>query len=219
MISRSRSVLFAALIACGPAWAAVAPPQQIVDETIKAMGRELNGHQDHLRANPKELYALVDRVLLPQFDTRYAAQLVLGKHWKTADDTQRQRFIDSFYNFLLHSYSRAVLRFDPNNVKIVAARDEAKDGRAVVETLMHLDDGTSSPVNYSMRLTDGGWKVFDVRIEGVSYVQNYRNQFNEEIAAKGIDAVITRLEKETAAIDSGKEPERPSPSGSSSARK
>jgi phospholipid transport system substrate-binding protein len=60
-----------------------------------------------------------------------------------------------------------------------------------------------------MRLGDAGWKAYDVRIEGISYVQNYRNQFNAEIAAKGIDAVIARLEGETAAIDAGKEPDKP----------
>ena len=59
--------------------------------------------------------------------------------------------------------------------------------------------------------TPAGWKAYDVRIEGVSYVQNYRNQFNAEVAAKGLDALITRLEQETAAIDAGrKQPDRPS---------
>ena len=162
-----------------------------------------------LKTNPKELYALVDRILLPRFDTRYAAQLVLGKHWKTADENQRKRFIDSFYNFLLRSYAKAVLRFDEKTIKIMPAKGELQDGRALVETVVHLDDGSSSPVNYSMRNVDGAWKVYDVRIEGVSYVQNYRTQFNEEIAAKGVDAVIARLEKETAEIDAGKEPEKP----------
>lgn len=181
-------------------------PQQVVEDTVQAMSKELAGRREQLKSSPKELYALVDRVMLPRFDTRYAAQIVLGKHWKTADETQRKRFIDSFYNFLLHSYAKAILRFDEKNVKVMPPRAGPQEERAVVETIVRLEDGTSSPVNYSMRNVDGAWKVYDVRIEGVSYVQNYRSQFNEEISAKGLDAVISRLEKETAEIDAGKEP-------------
>jgi phospholipid transport system substrate-binding protein len=184
-------------------------PQQVVQGTVDATAKELSGRRQELKSSPKELYALVDRILLPQFDTRYAAQLVLGKHWKTADEAQRKRFIDSFYNFLLRSYAKAILRFDEKNVKVAPAKGEPQDGRAVVETVVRLDDGTTSPVNYSMHSVDGTWKVYDVRIEGVSYVQNYRSQFNEEIAVKGIAAVIARLEKETADIDAGKEPSGP----------
>jgi phospholipid transport system substrate-binding protein len=188
--------------------AAATSPQEVVQDTVKATSKELSGRREELKSKPKELYALVDRIMLPQFDTRYAAQLVLGKHWKTADEAQRKRFIDAFYNFLLRSYAKAILRFDEKNVKIVPAKGEPQEGKAVVETIVHLDDGTSSPVNYSMRNIGSEWKVYDVRIEGVSYVQNYRTQFNEEIAAKGIDAVIARLEKESAEIDEGKAPDK-----------
>jgi phospholipid transport system substrate-binding protein len=192
-------------------------PQQVVEDTVQATTKELSGRREQLKSTPKELYALVDHILLPHFDTRYAAQLVLGKHWKTADEKQRQRFIDSFYNFLLRSYAKSILRFDEKNIKIMPARGDGQEGRAVVETIVRLEDGTSSPVNYSMRNVDGAWKVYDVRIEGVSYVQNYRTQFNEEIAAKGIDAVIARLEKETAEIDAGKEPAKTAKSGTKAA--
>lgn len=70
---------------------------------------------------------------------------------------------------------------------------------------MQLNDGTSLPVNYSLRQTKDGWRAFDVRIEGISYVQNYRNQFNAEIAAKGIDAVIARLQADAAKLGSSLE--------------
>ena len=70
-----------------------------------------------------------------------------------------------------------------------------------MRTEMRLDDGKVLPVNYSMHLTKGGWRAYDVRIEGISYVQNYRNQFSAEIGAKGIDAVIARLRAEAAAMN------------------
>jgi phospholipid transport system substrate-binding protein len=211
MRSKLRSSLAAAwlLVAAVSALAAASTPEQIIQATADDLAAQLKGKREVYAANRKDLYALVDRVLLPNFDTDYAGRLVLGKHWRTASEAQRSRFIDVFYNFLLRSYAKAVLEFDQDKVRIFPPRDAPKDGRTVVRTEMKLDDGTTVPVDYSMRLKGDLWKAYDVRIEGISYVQNYRNQFNAEIAAKGIDAVITRLEGETAAIDAGKEPEKP----------
>jgi phospholipid transport system substrate-binding protein len=206
-----RSSLAAALllIAAGAAMAGVAGPEQVIQGAADNLSAQLKGKREIYQANRKELYALVDAVLLPNFDTTYAGRLVLGKHWRTSSEAQRTRFIEAFYNFLLRSYAKAVLEFDQDRVRIFPPRQAPKDGRTVVRTEMKLDDGTTVPVDYSMRLKDDGWKAYDVRIEGISYVQNYRNQFNAEIAANGIEAVIARLESETAAIDGGKEPEKP----------
>lgn len=197
------------VLAASLALASVMTPEQVVQATADSLAAELRDQREYYAANRRELYRLVDRVLLPNFDTRYAGRLVLGKHWKSSSEAQRSRFIDVFYNFLLRSYAKSVLEFDQNNVRIFPPRQQPQGGRTVVRTEMKLDDGTVVPVDYSMRLTDTGWKAYDVRIEGISYVQNYRNQFNTEIAAKGIEAVIARLESETAAIDAGKEPEKP----------
>lgn len=215
-----RSSLAAALllIATSAAIADVAGPEQVIQGAADNLSAQLKGKREIYQANRKELYALVDSVLLPNFDTNYAGRLVLGKHWRTSSEAQRNRFIDVFYNFLLRSYSKAILEFDQDKVRIFPPREAPKDGRTVVRTEMKLDDGTIVPVDYSMRLKDDGWKAYDVRIEGISYVQNYRNQFNAEIAANGIDAVIARLESETAAIDGGKEPEKPGAQSKSSGK-
>jgi len=189
--------------------------QQVVERTVQSLAAELDGRRQELTANRKELYALVDRQLLPQFDTDYAGRLVLGKSWRNATPEQRKRFVDAFYNFLLRSYATAILKFDQSKVRVLAARKPPEDGRTVVETEMRMSDGRIVPVSYAMHSTPAGWKAYDVRIEGISYVQNYRNQFNAEVAARGLDALITRLEKDTADIDAGRrEPDEPSrPSG------
>lgn len=178
-------------------------PHQILESAATTIADRLDGNKERLEANPDELYALVDEILLPHFDTRYAGYLVLGKHWRTATDEQRTRFIDVFYKFLLRSYSKGILEFDQQSIRVLPARGEQDDKRVVVKTELSLDDGTEVPVNYSMRNSKEGWRVYDVRIEGVSYIQNYRNQFNAEISANGIDAVIERLATETAAKEAG----------------
>lgn len=176
-------------------------PQEIVEQTANTLAERIAGRQDELAANPTALYALVNEVFLPVFDTTYSGRLVLGKHWRTATPEQRQAFIDTFYDFLLRSYSKSVLQFKKDRVRILPPPPGPADPRrSVVRTEMRLDDGTVVPVNYSLYLTPAGWRAFDVRIEGISYVQNYRNQFSAEIGAKGIDAVIRRLRADADAM-------------------
>ena len=176
-------------------------PEQIVRETADTLAARIEGKQKQLAANPPELYKLVDEVFLPVFDTDYAGRLVLGKHWRTATPAQRQEFVETFYDFLLRSYARYVLRFEKEKVRILPTPATAPDPkRAVVKTEMKLEDGARIPVHYSLHQTKDGWRAFDVRIEGISYVQNYRNQFNAEIGAKGMDAVIARLKADTAKV-------------------
>ena len=182
-------------------------PEQIVRETAETLATHIEGHQKQLAATPSDLYKLVGDIFLPVFDTDYAGRLVLGKHWRTATEAQRQQFIDTFYDFLLRSYARYVLRFERDKVKILPNRAGPADpDRAIVRTEMELADGTKLPVDYTLHPTKDGWRAYDVRIEGISYVQNYRNQFNAEIGAKGIDAVIARLKADTAKISTSLPP-------------
>ena len=194
---RVRWVALCLVLLAGLAAASTDSPYDIIRLTADELTERLDGRRDYLAQNPAELYGLIDAVLLPRFDTRYAGYLVLGKrNWRAASEVQRTRFVDAFYGFLLRSYADAVLKFDQSQIKVEAS-DQADDGkRAVVRTTMRLDDGSDVPVNYSMRNSEQGWRAYDVRIEGVSYVQNYRNQFAAEIDANGIDAVIARLESE-----------------------
>lgn len=172
-------------------------PHEIIEMAANSMAEELRDRKDYLSENRDELYALINKILVPHFDARYAGRLVLGKHWKVATKEQRNRFIDAFYEFLLQSYANGVLKFDEDRFTVHPVEAAADDKRAVVKTDVHMDDGSQVPVNYSMRKSRVGWRVYDVRIEGVSYIQNYRNQFNAEIGALGIEAVIERLQSET----------------------
>lgn len=176
-------------------------PAALVEQTASELARRIEGRQDALAKDPAALYAVVNEVFLPVFDTDYAARLVLGRHGRTATPAQRRAFIDAFYDFLLRSYARYVLRFEKDKVTILPPpRGPQKPDRAVVMTRMALADGTQIPVDYSLWATKTGWKAYDVRIEGISYVQNYRNQFDAEISQKGLDAVIARIKADTARL-------------------
>jgi len=176
-------------------------PHEMIETTAMAVSERLDGRQQYFNENPDELYTLVDELLLPLFDTRYAGRLVLGKHWKAATKEQRNQFVDVFYRFLLQSYANGILEFDQGSIKVLPPDEQQNEKRVIVKTETRMDDGSEVPINYSMRKTSKGWRVYDVRIEGVSYVQNYRNQFNAEIAALGVDAVIERLNAEVEAAE------------------
>jgi len=172
-------------------------PHEVIETAAHSMADQLRGRKDYLDENRDELYTLINEILVPHFDIRYAGYLVLGKHWKPATKQQRDRFIDVFYEFLLQSYANGVLKLKEDSVIVFPVEAGDDDKRIVVKTEMRMDDGSQVPINYSMRKSKAGWRVYDVRIEGVSYIQNYRNQFNAEIGALGIEAVIERLQSET----------------------
>ena len=173
-------------------------PNDVVQEAAEELAAAIEGRKDELANDPAALHALIDEILLPRFDRQYSAQLVLGKHWRSADDGQPDRFIDAFYRSLLRRYSDGVLEYDQNKVEVLPFRGDESEPRVVVRTMVSLEDGTTVPVNYGLVRRDAGWLMFDVTIEGISYVRNFRTELNAEIQATSLDAVIERLEAEAA---------------------
>lgn len=171
-------------------------PNDVIQSASEELTAALSDHKEALAADRDELYATIDKILLPRFDRRYAAQLVLGRHWRDANAEQRDRFIDAFYGSLLRKYSDGVLEFSQDRIEILPFRGDLSKPRTTVKTIVMLDDGTKVPVNYGMVNRDSNWLMFDVTIEGISYVRNFRTELNSEIQATGLDAVITRLEGE-----------------------
>ena len=171
-------------------------PQELMVATAQRMVDALDEDREGYRKDPKRVEALVNDVLLPHFDTDYSARLVLGKHWRDASAEQRKRFIDAFYHSLLNKYGKALADFTSDRMTILPFKGDTSEGRAVVRTEVTADDGTRVPVNYTMRATPAGWKAWDVTIEGISYVKNFRTDIGAEVDQRGLDAVIARLESE-----------------------
>jgi len=181
-------------------------PQDLMEEVSQELLSDLEGNREALRKDPARLRALVERRVLPHFDSDYAARLVLGKHWRTATEAQRKRFIDAFYGSLMANYGDALLEFTGDRVRFLPFKGDPNANTATVRTEVKRDDGTPVPVNWSLRRTPDGWKAWDVTIEGISYVKNFRTDFGAEIDQKGLDAVIQRLEVEKAAAPSSTTP-------------
>jgi phospholipid transport system substrate-binding protein len=180
-------------------------PDAFVREAAELVDEAISDRREELATDRQALYGLIDEILLPRFDRRYAAQLVLGRHWRTASEEQRNQFIEAFYQSLMRQYADGILEFDLTQLKILPYRGDESQPRTVVRTTVELDDGTVVPVDYGLVRHDSGWQVFDVTIEGISYVRNFRAELNSEIQATSLDAVIDRLQRE-AAQGGGEEP-------------
>jgi phospholipid transport system substrate-binding protein len=203
-------LLLAGLLAGGAAQADDTPnvdasgPAQLISSVAETMLQALDAHRAEYRKDPARIDALVDRVMLPHFDTQYAARLVLGRHWTAASAEQRARFVDAFYHSLLRNYGSALVDFTADRLKVLPYQGSADAPNATVRTQVRKSDGTLVAVNYSLHRTADGWKAWDVVIEGVSYVKSFRDDFGSEIEQSGLDAVIERLEKQQAAAAGGK---------------
>ncbi len=171
-------------------------PQEQMEAAARELFAALDANRAAIRKDPEKAFPLVDRILLPHFDTDYAAQLVLGQHWRSATPEQRKRFIGAMYFALLRTYGGAIGDFTADRFKIKPFRGDLAAPSVTVQTTVTRASGAVIPVDYRVRHTDEGWKAFDVIIEGISYVKNYKTDLGAEISQKGLDAVIVRLEKE-----------------------
>ena len=186
------------LLAAFPLLAAAESPNDTIEEAAALFEKALDGRKDEFSKDKQALYATINEILLPRFDRQYAAQLVLGKHWREASKEQRQRFIDGFYNTLLQRYADGVLEYDQSMVTIMPFRGDDTKQRTMVRSVVNLDDGSKVPVNYALVKRDSGWMLFDVTVEGVSYIRNFRAELDSEIRSSSVEAVIQRLESEIA---------------------
>jgi phospholipid transport system substrate-binding protein len=171
-------------------------PQEIVENSAKRMLDDLDANRATYAKDPAKLDALVANVLLPNFDTDYAARLVLGQTWRTASEEQRKRFVDAFYHSLLHNYGSALVNFTSGNFTVLPFKGDPAATNATVKTMVKKSTGEKVAVDFSLHKTDAGWKAWDVVIEGISYVKSFKTDFAAEIQQKGLDEVIARMEKE-----------------------
>ena len=178
-----------------PARADTQAPDQVVQGIADDLGKAIDGHQAELKSDHEKLIKIIDGILLPRFDIDYASILVLGQYARTATPEQRARFAKAFYNSIAHRYAEGLLNYTRGRVRVLPTKGEMSDKRTIVRTEVVLDDGKTLAVDYAFRKTkEGQWKAYDVVIEGISYITNYRNQVGAEIQKTSLDALITRLE-------------------------
>lgn len=187
------AVLSATLLMAGSAMAAAQTPQALVEETSQLMLGKLKDEAAVIKAEPGRIYELVNQIVLPHFDFEYMSQMVLAKYWLRATPAQKKSFVEEFRTLLVRTYATSLNQYTNQKLTFKPFRPEARPELATVHSEVAQPGGFPIPIDYRLRLEGGVWKVFDVVIDGVSLVTNYRSSFSKEIRDGGLDGLVKTL--------------------------
>jgi len=171
-------------------------PYEMITKSIDLLEIELGdeANKKRLKETRAELYSIIDKSLSPYFHKRYAGRLVLDQHWVGASGEQRRRFTEGLYQSLVESYAITMINFDISKIKVSPHNENLQNAKKTTVKSEVDYKGELIPMNFKFGKFKEGWRFYDVRIEGVSYVKNYRNQYGAEIQENGLESVIIRLE-------------------------
>ena len=194
---RKALLLFAlpALVAALPAAAdASQDPTELIRQTTGELFTLVDENRSEFEQNPALLQEELRSRLLPRLDTIYSARLVLGRYGRGLETDQIEAFADTLSNLLMRNYASGLLEFrSREQIEILPLAGDNSERATRVRTRLALDSGEQAPVDYVLRWSDEQWRVFDVIVEGISYVATFRNQIGEEIRRDGFDTMLARL--------------------------
>lgn len=170
------------------------PPQDVVKSTADQVLHVLETEQEELRAHPERIYDVVNKYILPTFSFHAMSRLVLGRHWRSATDLQREQFTNAFRSLLVRTYAESLIDYTGVPIRYLPVHMDEKAKDATVQTEIEPSGRPAVAISYRLRLIRGEWKVIDVIVEGVSLVTNYRTEFSNEINQSGLDSLIHSLE-------------------------
>jgi phospholipid transport system substrate-binding protein len=178
-------------------------PDELVMSTAQEVMQIIKADKT-VAADKNKLYQLVDAKVLPHFDFNRMTQLAMGRNWKNASDDQKQTLVKEFRQLLVRTYSTSLSQYKNQTIDFKPTKVTDADTEVTVKTLVNQPGGQPVPIDYSMQKSNSNWKVFDVTVEGVSLVTNYRGEFNEQIRSAGIDGLLKTLSDKNRASDAGK---------------
>lgn len=193
-------ILSTALIVSLPALAQ--EPREIVSNNTDRVIEMIEENRPHYEQNPDALREDIREILMPTIDIVYSARLVLGSHGRDLDEEQIEAFAEALGDQLLNRYATALLEYDlRDRFEILPERGENTERMTRVRTRIKLEGSNRAPLDYVFRKNDGHWQVFDVIVEGISYVSTFRNQIGEEIRRDGFDKMLERLQSGEVELD------------------
>ena len=152
-------------------------------------------HDDHelLQQEPERVYKIIDEYILPHLDDVTMAKLAMGKNWRKATKQQKLAFVDEFRSLLIRTYSKSLLEFKDQQIKYFPVKLAVDAYKASVKAEVMQSGGPSIPMAYRMRIKNNAWKVYDIKIDGISLVTSYRGTFTQEVRKSGIDGLLKYL--------------------------
>ncbi len=169
-------------------------PSQMVLSNATRIVNTLEARRAEFKKNPAVLNKFVSGEFNAMFDRNYAGRLVLGRHGRGASDADVKLFADALADSLMSRYGSSLLGFD-SQLKVRVKSETPLRGGAIVKVASEFlrSGGEPIPVDYLMRKNGSNWKVFDVMVEGVSFVQTFRSQFDAPLSRKTIPQVAADI--------------------------
>ncbi len=184
-----------ALLFCLFAWPALAQtePEQLIRDTSDRVMTEIKNNGDSYRQNESALYEMVDAVVLPHFDFDAMADLALGRYVEKVSAEQKPLIVNEFRTLLVRTYGKALLEYNDEKLIFLPLAGDLAAGEVKVRTEIEQSGGFPIPMDYALRKTVDSWKVYDISVDEISLVTNYRSSFARAIKKNGVDGLINTL--------------------------
>ncbi len=191
--TKKMGIVLALMLSVAVAHADDTPPDVLVKNTTIDVTSILKRDKAEMANDPQKLYALIDTKVLPHFDFTQMTQLAVGRYWRQATPAQQQAMIKQFRTLLVRTYAGSLAAFNNQTIEFKPFNMPQGSTDVVVQTQVKQPGAQPIPIDYSMEQTPAGWKVYDVSIDSVSLVTNYRSSFGSEIRKEGMDGLIRTL--------------------------
>jgi phospholipid transport system substrate-binding protein len=179
-------------------------PEDLVKKVTQEVFDAIKSDKQLAAGDKQRAIKLAEEKVLPHIDFEEATRLAVGRGWAQATPEQRKKLVTEFRNMLVRTYSNAITAYQGQTMKVMPVRMKPGDTEVTVHNQFIRPGGKPVLLDYSMRKTDSGWKIYDIVVEGVSLVLTYRSEFDAVVKQEGIDGLIKRLaQKNTPAAAGG----------------
>ena len=168
-------------------------PVVLLERTSQQVIKILQDDHELLKEDPSRVYAIINEYILPHLDDVTMAKLAMGKNWKKASKEQKMAFVVEFRNLLVRTYSKSLVEFSDQEIKFFPVKLEADTKKTSVKAEVIQPGGPVIPMSYRVRIKNNTWKVYDIKIDGISLVTSYRGTFTQEIRKSGINGLLEYL--------------------------
>ncbi|MCC2596183.1 ABC transporter substrate-binding protein [Pusillimonas sp. MFBS29] len=166
--------------------------QQVADNALEAVKKDQAVRSGDLTS----IHKAIDQYVMPYVNFEKTTRLAAGRYWRQATDQQKKDLVEAFKGTLVRTYSGALSKVDQNSsFKMQPFRGDPSADDVVVRSTMTQTNGPEVAIDYRLEKTPQGWKIYDLNVEGIWLIQNYRNQFAQQISQNGIDGLIAALNR------------------------
>jgi phospholipid transport system substrate-binding protein len=177
-----------------PVMAGDSAPEKLIKITADEVLEIIKSRSQEFKQDPARLYAMVDEKVLPHFDFDRMTNLALGRYRTKVSKQQKPKLVNEFRQLLVRTYGKALLEYNDQVIKYLPMRGSLEKGDVSIRTEIEQKGGFPIPLNYEVYKKDSGWKVYDISVDGISLVSNYRSTFSRKIKEAGVDGLIKSLQ-------------------------